>query len=157
MTEVEQRPTRAARAAAKRAQIRAAASALFRANGFEQTSMDDITAAARVSKRTLYKYYSGKEALLGDIVHQLTVARDRQDSTPAPPITTACELEAVLFQVATLISANHRTPEFLGLVRVMIAETPRYPDLALQYNAAVIEPGMATLRAIFDRARAGGV
>ncbi len=49
----------------KRRQIMSAAMELFTSNGFEGTSVDDIAAAARVSKQTVYSHFGCKETLLG--------------------------------------------------------------------------------------------
>lgn len=54
-------------AALHRAQILAAAQDLFRAKGFAQTSIEDISKSASYSRRTIYAYYEGKE----DILHHL--------------------------------------------------------------------------------------
>jgi TetR/AcrR family transcriptional repressor of mexJK operon len=49
----------------KRQQIMSAAIELFTLNGFEGTSVDDIAAAAGVSKQTVYSHYGSKENLFG--------------------------------------------------------------------------------------------
>jgi len=43
--------------------IRAAAAALFARKGYQATTMQDVAAAAGISKATLYRYVSGKAAL----------------------------------------------------------------------------------------------
>lgn len=58
------RPGTGARGAATRARIREAANELFLANGFEDTTVDAIVAAAGVSKGTFYLYFERKEDLL---------------------------------------------------------------------------------------------
>ena len=47
----------------RRQQILNAATTIFAENGFERTRMDDIAAAAEVSKGTLYLYFESKEAI----------------------------------------------------------------------------------------------
>lgn len=59
------------RRAQKNEQIRAAAAELFLKNGFAATSMDAITAAAGISKETLYRYYDTKASLFADVLGQL--------------------------------------------------------------------------------------
>jgi AcrR family transcriptional regulator len=68
---------------AKRKQIRAAARRLFLDRGFAETSMDAVTAAAGVSKQTLYRYYESKSALFGDVLGQL-IAEPRPPATAGP-------------------------------------------------------------------------
>jgi AcrR family transcriptional regulator len=50
-----------------------AAGELFAEKGYPATSIDDICAAAGVSRATLYAYFDGKEALLGGIVERMWV------------------------------------------------------------------------------------
>ena len=45
-----------------------AAYALFRRKGFTRVSMDEIAAAARVTKRTLYYHYESKDTLLAKVL-----------------------------------------------------------------------------------------
>lgn len=149
----------ATRAEAKREQIREAARRLFLEQGSEGTSMDAITAAAGVSKRTLYKYYGSKEALLADIVYHITLGN--RGPLPIDPdkltFKSAADLERLLNWIANDIVEHHRNPEFLALMRIIITETPRMPELAAQYREAVIERGFRFLVAIFDRAREAGI
>lgn len=49
---------------ATRAAIQAAADALFDERGYTNTTVRDIADAAGVTERTLFRYFSGKEALL---------------------------------------------------------------------------------------------
>lgn len=51
---------------------------LFYKEGFVRVSMDDIAAAAGVTKRTLYYHFDSKDALVGDVLehqHGLALAR----------------------------------------------------------------------------------
>lgn len=68
---------RSRRSVAKREQILRAAERLFLQNGFALTSMDAITAAAGVSKQTVYSYFPGKENLFEMVLRDL-VARHVQ-------------------------------------------------------------------------------
>src|ERR1700681_2117036 len=66
-------PSRGAR---KRAAILEAAQQAFFANGFVGTSMDQVAAKAAVSKQTVYKHFSDKEALFREVVTDVVQARD---------------------------------------------------------------------------------
>lgn len=56
-------------------QIAAAAGELFQARGYIEVTMEQIAAAAEVSKRTLYKYFPVKEAILAHLLEG-ELARD---------------------------------------------------------------------------------
>src|SRR3954452_886388 len=56
------------RSARKRRAILEAATAAFLRNGYLGTSMDEIAAAAGVSKQTVYKHFADKQRLFAEIV-----------------------------------------------------------------------------------------
>jgi AcrR family transcriptional regulator len=65
---------RAAGRKRRHARILDAAEALFAAHGFAKTSVDEIAAAANVSKGLVYDHYPSKEALLGAVWERLVDA-----------------------------------------------------------------------------------
>ena len=52
-------------------QIRSAARRVFARKGYENTNVEDVAAAAEVSKGTIYTYFDRKEDLLGAVHHDL--------------------------------------------------------------------------------------
>jgi AcrR family transcriptional regulator len=68
MTAAEPSPPgrRAANKDAVRAALRDAARELFAQNGYEATTVRQIAAAAKVTDRTFYRYFDGKEGLLAE-------------------------------------------------------------------------------------------
>ena len=58
------------------ARILAAAEELFATQGFAKTTVDEIAAAASVSKGLVYDHYPSKEALLGEVWERLVAAWD---------------------------------------------------------------------------------
>lgn len=74
---------------ATRNAIQAAADQLIAARGFEATTVREIADAAKVTERTFYRYFDGKEALVAgeatalmDQLHHAIVARPSQE----PPL-----------------------------------------------------------------------
>lgn len=59
----------------RRQQILAAATAVFAEKGFDRTRMDEVAAAAGVSKGTLYLYFDSKEAIFHALLSQLMEAQ----------------------------------------------------------------------------------
>lgn len=60
-----------------RQRILEAAYRLFRRQGYSRVSMDDISAATRVTKRTLYYHFESKDRLLAEVLeaqHRLAIA-----------------------------------------------------------------------------------
>jgi TetR/AcrR family transcriptional regulator, mexJK operon transcriptional repressor len=148
------------RAQAKRAQIRLAAQALFLAEGFERTTMDAITGAAGVSKQTLYHYYPSKEQLFADVLHALALNRvwlDVPVEQLEAAVATSEDLERVLLQIAQSLAKSLTDPAYVALVRVLIAEVPRFPHLAEAFWNAVPLRGQTVFSALLKRASACGL
>lgn len=70
--------------AAKRARIADAALDLFQSQGYADTTIDQIAAAARVGRRTVFHHFPSKEAILFDhLVWQREVILERVTARPA--------------------------------------------------------------------------
>ncbi|HEU0026418.1 MAG TPA: TetR/AcrR family transcriptional regulator [Ktedonobacterales bacterium] len=144
----------------KRAQIRDAAKQLFLQHGFLGTSTDAILAAAGIaSKETLYRYYASKEDLFVDVLRSLTVERGglRQFMQAAPAPASAAELRTLLRAVAREILENMLQPDYLALIRLTMAELPRFPQLGALFRQTVPEPAMNYLLTLLRNGQAHGV
>jgi AcrR family transcriptional regulator len=149
-----------ARTEKKRAQIRDAARRLFLQHGFQGTSTDAILAAAGIaSKETLYRYYASKEDLFVDVLRSLTVERMglRQFMQRAPEPASAPDLRTLLRAVAREILENMLQPEYLALIRLTLAELPRFPQLGALFRQTVPEPAMSYLLTLLRNGQANGV
>ena len=89
---------RAAQGQATREALVAAARAAFGSTGFAETSLDEIVAAARVTKGALYHHFSGKEELFAAVYEQvLRAVSDRVVSEflrpdPWEALLSGCDL-----------------------------------------------------------------
>jgi TetR/AcrR family transcriptional regulator, mexJK operon transcriptional repressor len=108
--------------AAKRVFLRAGYSA----------SMDLVSTEAGVSKQTVYNHFASKEGLFRAIVDDLASALldvlVERVSTRADPART---LETLARRFLTLLLM----PSSLALHRMLVAEAPRFPDLAREIYA----------------------
>jgi AcrR family transcriptional regulator len=137
----------------KRAQIRAAAQLLLLQHGFQGTTTDAIAAAASISKETLYRYYARKEDLFVDVLRSLTVERAvwvRLMERPVEPRDTR-QLRALLRSAVQGLLDTMLQPEYLAMLRLIVAESPRFPELGDGFRQTVLEPG-ATYVAMLLRA-----
>jgi TetR/AcrR family transcriptional repressor of mexJK operon len=150
----------APRARAKKEQVRAGAQRLFLDKGFAATSTDAIAAEAGVSKQTLYAYYPSKEELLADVLEHL-IEEGSQGGLPltvegAPP-GSRDELRQALDSLARKLISGLMDPDYVALVRVVIAETRRLPHLGRLFRSAVPERVLGHVSALLEAARENGV
>jgi len=150
------------RAREKRAQIRMAAQRLFLENGFANTSTDAIRKEAGVSKETLYAYYARKEDLLTDVLQHLVhhIVRDSQpplSDAADTAIATRDDLRDVLTRLAQEAIVDIMQPTYLALLRIIIAESPRVPQLGELFRATIPARGFRNISALLQQAHARGI
>ena len=148
------------RAWAKRAQILAGAQRVFLRDGFAGASTDAIAAEARVSKRTLYSYYPGKEELFADVLRRLTIENPRTQvlaSVEEMEPEDVGELREALVGLASRVVSIMMDPDYLALLRTIIADTHRFPQLGEIYRSTVPERGFRVFLTLMERMRERGI
>jgi TetR/AcrR family transcriptional regulator, mexJK operon transcriptional repressor len=99
--------------------------------------MDDIAAAAKVSKQTIYTHFSSKEELFAELVLG-NAARVEVFVAGIPgTLVGARTFEAGLRRLARDYLGFVVRPDVLRLRRLIIGEAARFPDLAQSYYAQV--------------------
>jgi TetR/AcrR family transcriptional regulator, mexJK operon transcriptional repressor len=137
--------------------IREAAAILFLEKGYTGTSMDEIAAAARVSKQTIYTHFAGKEELFADLVLGNADRVDEFVSVIGRTLTGEGDLEAALRNLAHQYLRFVVRPDVLRLRRLIIGEASRFPDLARRYYELVPGRVYAALAAKFGEMRDRGL
>lgn len=113
----------------KQAAITDAATELFLRHGYRGTSMDDLAAAARVSKQTVYKHFADKEQLFCHVVEALVNAAGDPVYDAVRSLQLSGDLEAELRAVARRQLELVLEPRLMQLRRLVIAEATRFPQL----------------------------
>ena len=121
----------------KRAAILDAAHALFLEAGYAGASIAAIAERAGVSTATVYSHFDGKRGLFAAVV---------EHATEAMVLEGAADLRAVARAYARLMADNG----LRGLLRLVAAEAPRFPEL----GEALFERGKARVYAAFGKALA---
>ena len=105
-----------------------AAAHLFFTEGYGATSIEAIAKSAQISKRTFYHRFEDKAAIFKAVVHRVI-----QQLRPANTQTffEGKNLEDVLLALAHVILKASLSPQALALNRVILAESVRFPELAL--------------------------
>jgi TetR/AcrR family transcriptional regulator of autoinduction and epiphytic fitness len=125
-----------ARRGGSREAIIEAAERLFLERGFGSVTMDELAEAAGVARRTLYNQFASKEEIFREML--LKVSGQLEDAFP-PGIETRGEVEEVLRLIARMILGLHKNPEYLGFLRMVVADSRQFPWIAEEF-AAVMEP-----------------
>lgn len=125
-----------ARRGGSRDGIVAAATRLFLERGFGAVSMDELAAAAGVARRTLYNQFASKEEIFREMLQR--VSGQLEQAFP-PGIETQGDVEAVLRLVARMILKLHKNRDYLGFLRMVVADSRQFPWIAEAF-ASVMDP-----------------
>jgi TetR/AcrR family transcriptional regulator of autoinduction and epiphytic fitness len=125
-----------ARRGGSREAIILAAERLFLERGFGSVSMDELAEAAAVARRTLYNQFASKEEIFREML--LRVSGQLEGAFP-PGIETRGDVEEVLRLIARAILQLHKQPEYLGFLRMVVADARQFPWIAEEF-AAVMDP-----------------
>src|SRR5215813_9806214 len=145
------------RAEQTRERLRTAAHRLFLRQGYLATSVDAILAEAGISsKETLYRHYANKEALFVDVLSHLTLEEpafaEQLARLPAPHDLPS--LHQTLTNLSREILSLMCQPDYLSLVRIIIAEAPRFPQLGTLFFSTVPQRGLAMVTKLLKQASA---
>jgi TetR/AcrR family transcriptional repressor of mexJK operon len=113
----------------KQAAIADAATKLFLREGYRGTSMDEIAAAAGVSKQTVYKQFTDKEQLFCHVVEAMVNAASDPVYDTVRALDVDGDLEVALRAVARRQLELVLQPRLMQLRRLVIAEATRFPEL----------------------------
>lgn len=139
---------------ARPAEITRAALEAFAEHGYAATRVDDVARRAGVSKGLLYLYFRTKEELFKAVIRSVVVPRiDALKSSIADT-----ELSAEEFLRGPFLDFIRKLPDSPAriVVRLLIAEGPRHPDLTAYYHDQVISGGLAALRQLIGRGEQDG-
>jgi AcrR family transcriptional regulator len=139
--------SRATRAAERREAIIAAGLDEFIARGFAATRLDDVAKRAGVAKGTIYLHFKDKEALFEELIRTAIVPLvTRLGAPPAVGGSVRDMIEgfarAFIQEVATTKRGD--------IVRLIVAEGPRFPNVADFYYREVVSRGLAGMRALIQ-------
>jgi len=152
MTDVlEPRPELRRRRKAERPQeILQAAFVEFSRNGYATTTLEAIAERAGVTKGTIYVYFENKEHLFISMVRELTKATldTVHDMFASHDGSTADLLRAQFSFIYRHIVEDRRRRE---VVRMLIAEASRFPELADRYHQEILQPCLDMLRRAIQR------
>ncbi len=118
----------------KTARIIEAAVHEFQAHGFNAASMDQISARAGVSKRTLYKYFESKDNLFRSIITWLA---DQITDTLVLDYDPSRDVRSQLQELAWLEGNLLTSPSVMRTAQMLIGESFRTPDLGTELRQKI--------------------
>ena len=109
----------------KRESIIKNATILFRKKGFGPSSMDEISNAAKVSKRTLYNHFPTKKILFREIVkiEWQKISYPRRDNLKGR------DPEEVFTEIMKHTLKVMFSPRMSDLLRLVVAESNKFPEI----------------------------
>lgn len=130
-------------------EIADAAFEAFAENGYAATRIDDVAKRAGISKGLTYLYYKTKEDLFKAVVRNIVVPRvdmliELVDST---------ELSSEAFIRGPMLDFMKKVPgsPVAIVVRLLISEGSRHPDLVDYYYENVVARGLNAIRMFIER------
>ena len=133
-------------------EILAAAFEVFSAHGYEAARVDDVARQAGIAKGTIYLYFRDKEQLFRAVVRSLL--QKRFDTVAGGFKGTAEQLLREL--LSRMYSQVVKNEKVRSIVRLLIAEGGRFPQLAEIYHREIIAPGMRAVRQALSHGIASG-
>jgi AcrR family transcriptional regulator len=144
---------RAERAAERRQAIIEAAMEEFISRGFAATRLDDIAKRAGVAKGTIYLHFKDKESMFEELIRTAIVPLVGRMQGPPPAGASVRDLiEAFALNFIHEVVTTRRG----DIVRLIVAEGPRFPSIADFYYREVVSKGLAGMRAMVELGIARG-
>ena len=141
------------RRAERRDAILQAALDEFSAKGFAAARLDDVASRAGVAKGTIYLYFQDKETLFQELLRSML--------SPVVAVIEAAPLANLPVRAVAEMIAGVFVREIFGtrraeVIKLILSEGPRFPQLAEFYYREVIARVLPPIRARLTRAAENG-
>lgn len=130
----------------RKATVMDVATHLFVTQGYAETSLVDIAKRAGVATRTLYQHFGDKEAIFREVIF----ARRTSAMIPTPHLEQDETLFAALHRTAEMSYTYVFAEQSADLMRLMIAESRRFPELMQRVANATFARFRAKVAVVFE-------
>ncbi|NWG92478.1 MAG: TetR/AcrR family transcriptional regulator [Parvularculaceae bacterium] len=143
------------RAEARPDEILDAALAVFTEKGFDAARVDDIAAAARLSKGAIYLYFDSKEALLRGLIERevAPVAAQLKALAEAGLDDPKATLRLIVLTAMRLLN----DPRIFATPRLVLSVAPRFAEVARFYRQRVVDQALGAVRKLHRKGVGDGV
>lgn len=131
------------------AEILAAAQEIFGERGYDATRLEDVGRRAGCTKGTVFLYYESKSELFKAAVREAMSPMVRDTEQAAEEHQGSAR--DLLTKVLRLRWEHMARTRLTGLVKLLLTETGKYPDLARFYNDEFFDRGQALLRKVIQK------
>jgi len=125
---------------------------MFISRGYAATTLLDIAKEAGVATRTLYQHFGDKEAIFREVIF----ARDTAVVAP-PALKPGDDLEKALRRAALYAYEVSIKARSIALMRLMIAESARFPELMTKVANTIFARFKGNLAQLFRQAAGAGL
>jgi len=144
---------RTRRKEARPSEIVAAALASFAERGYAATKLEDVAAAAGISKGTIYLYFPTKEHLFRAVVEQAVLPNvEAAEGDLAAHTGSSADLLRMLAQRFLRLLDSDLT----AVPKLVVAESGNFPEIAQFYADAVLRRAFRLIEGILARGVARG-
>lgn len=130
----------------KRQQIVDAAIDVFLRHGYSATTLLKVAEEAGVIRATIYSHFPDKEALFAAIIEELTI--NRLGANLEESVQHLSPREFVLF-MRDMVKRRSKDKQYLALLRTVIGESERFPELSRMYFNTIYSKGMTIAHKYF--------
>lgn len=134
--------------ASKRRSIVAGATATFLELGYAGATMSHIARSAHASKQTVYNQFGSKEALFEAAVNDIWSGLDAL-SEPKPGVDMD-NPRAAMMTLGCAIADFWSSSAVVPFLRMVVAETPRFPDLKRMFNQCATSRILGLIRGLLQ-------
>lgn len=139
---------------ARRQAILEAGLAVFAAEGFAATKLDDVAEKAGVAKGTIYLHFQDKQDLFEQIVREAVgpVVARLEDAAKHSDLPTDLVLKTMFDLFRTEVLGTERK----HVLRLVMTEGARFPAIGAFYHREVVSRGLKLVGDLLRRAKAKG-
>ena len=137
----------------KRQQIIDAARICFMRDGFEATSMNEITAEAGVSKGTIYVYFSDKEDLFKELCRS---ERAKTMDFAKQELDAGTTMGEALTRFGIVLVTRMTSDHVIKAQRMVLGVADRFPKLAANFFGPEPFSGLVLIKSYLDEKVAAG-
>ncbi len=130
----------------KRKQIVGAAIRVFLEHGYAATTLQKVAEEANVIRATIYSHFADKNELFKAIIEELTINQLGEDYEQRISAATPREF---VYLMRDFVQSRKQNKQYLALLRTVIGESERFPELAHLYFKTVYSQGMVVAERYF--------